>query len=146
MDRNKLKRQLRMHEGLQLQVYEDSVGKLTIGVGRNLEDRGITPDEAMYLLDNDITDFEAQISEAFPWYADLDDVRQRVLVDMGFNLGLAGLKGFRRMLQAVQERRYDDAATEMLASRWAEQVGQRARTLAEMMRSGQDPAPIDWIE
>lgn len=141
MNRARLKLQLVHHEGIRLKPYHDSVGKLTIGVGRNLDDVGITNLEAKVLLENDIERVEAELLAKLPVYAALDDVRQRVLMDMAFNMGVAGVLGFTQMLQAINLRDFGDAAREMLDSKWAKQVGPRAVELAEMMRSGQDPAP-----
>lgn len=117
--------------------YKDSVGLLTVGYGRNIEQRGISEDEAQYLLANDIADHRNELLVHAPWVQGLDDVRQAVLVDMAFNLGVPGLMGFRRMLAAVREGRWQRAAAEMLDSRWANQVGSRADELARMMLKGE---------
>lgn len=124
------------HEGLRLKPYRCTAGKLTIGVGRNLEDNGISPEEAQHLLDNDLARVERELTAAFPWFATLVPARRAVFMDMGFNLGLARLKGFRRMLQAVGRGDWERAAAEMGDSLWARQVGRRAERLAGMMRSG----------
>jgi lysozyme len=142
MDRAALVRQLRLHEGERLKPYRCTAGKLTIGVGRNLEDRGITAEESAYLLLNDVRTMEQGLAKALPWFTQLDDVRQRVLLDMGFNLGTQGLLEFRRTLEAVRTGQYQQAAAMMLESRWAGQVGQRARRLSQMMATGKDPAEL----
>jgi lysozyme len=142
IDHNRLIRQLRLHEGERLKPYRCTAGKLTIGVGRNLEDRGITAQEAAYLLGNDITSTQAALLKALPWVGTLDDVRQRVLIDMAFNMGLGTLLTFRRTLAAVQAGQYQQAAAMMLESRWAGQVGQRAKRLSQMMATGQDPREL----
>lgn len=139
MNRAALKAQLVRHEGLRLKPYRDTVGKLTIGVGRNLDDVGITEDEARTLLDNDVARVESHIARVVPAFSSLDDVRQRVLVDMAFNLGVPGLLKFKAMLAAVEARDFFHAALEMIDSRWAAQVGQRATRLAAMMETGTDP-------
>lgn len=138
MDHDKILEQLVVHEGLRTTVYKCPAGRLTIGVGRNLEDLGITPDEAMFLLANDVERCCAELDLTVPWWRALDDVRQRVLVDMVFNLGIRRFLGFKKMLRHVAAQAWDRAADEMLDSRWADQVGMRARTLSDMMRSGQD--------
>lgn len=132
-------RMLKLHEGVRLKPYTDTVGKLTLGIGRNLDDRGITQEEAEYLLSNDISDVWLQLVSQLPFFSRLDTVRQAVLIDMGFNLGTSGLMSFRNTLAAVADGRYADAASGMLASKWAEQVGRRAQRLAEMMRTGVVP-------
>lgn len=152
-DTEDLKDQLVKHEGLRLQVYKDPVGIDTIGVGRNLESRGIatrelkmmnktmkdiykhgiTRAEAMYLLANDIEDFEIELAENFPVVETLSAERQMVLVNMAFNLGIGGISQFNNMWKAIEQGNYDKAAEEMLDSRWARQVGYRAKELAEQM-------------
>jgi lysozyme len=128
--------QLVAHEGLRLKPYRDTVGKLTIGVGRNLDDVGISKGEALGLLSNDVERVMEQLDQAIPWWAKLDGVRRAVLIDMGFNMGLGGLLGFKQTLSAVQSGDYQGAADGLLASKWATQVGQRAQDLARMMRTG----------
>jgi len=124
------------HEGMRRKPYRCTAGKLTIGVGRNLDDRGISPDEAMYMLANDIRDSRRELSAAFPWFDKLDEVRQAVLIDMCVNLGLSRLQGFRNTLALIGVGKYEAAAQEMLDSKWAEQVGRRAQRLSRMMATG----------
>ena len=134
MDIEALKNQLILHEGLKLEPYECTAGKLTIGVGRNIEDIGITEDEARYLLDNDILRVCDELDRNLPWWRDLSDARQRVLVDMVFNLGISRFMQFQNTIAAIESGDYETAASEMLDSRWADQVGNRAKTLSRMMR------------
>lgn len=138
MNLTQLQKQLVLHEGCRLKPYRCTGGKLTIGIGRNLDDAGISRDEAMLLLRNDMARAIGAVRTELPWVDKLDDVRQRVLVDMAFNLGIDGLLAFKNTLAAVASGDYDRAATEMLNSRWAGQVGERARRLARMMRTGKD--------
>jgi lysozyme len=135
--------QLTRHEGIRLHAYQDSVGYWTIGIGRMIDKRlggGITTAEARYLLDNDIEKVLVGLDEALPWWQALDDVRQRVLADMTFNLGQAGLLKFKRTLALIEGGEYESAARAMLQSKWAAQVKGRAVRLAEMMRTGEDAA------
>lgn len=141
-DRAALIRQIRLHEGERLKPYRCTAGKLTIGVGRNLDDRGITTEESAMLLDNDIRLLEIELFRALPWASALDDVRQRVLLDMAFNLGLPGLLQFKRTLEAIRTGQYQQAATMMLDSLWARQVGQRAERLSRMMATGATPREL----
>ena len=141
-DRAALIRQIRLHEGERLKPYRCTAGKLTIGVGRNLDDRGITREESAMLLDNDIRLLEIELFRALPWASALDDVRQRVLLDMAFNLGLPGLLQFKRTLEAIRIGQYQQAATMMLDSLWARQVGQRAERLSRMMATGATPREL----
>ena len=128
--------QLIRHEGLELKLYECSEGKLSIGVGRNLEDRGITEEEAMILLRNDIMTHAAELAERFPGVRDFDSARYYVLVNMAFNLGVSRLAKFKKMWAALEDRNYELAAAEMLDSKWATQVGTRAIELSNIMRYG----------
>lgn len=139
---NDLVTMLTRHEGLRLKPYKDSVGKLTIGVGRNLDDVGISNDEARLLLTNDIIRTQADLDRLLPWWNNLDGIRRAVLTDMGFNMGVAGLCTFTQTLDAVQNGRYVEAADHMLHSKWAAQVGPRATELAAMMRTGQWPQEV----
>ena len=142
MDREALIRQLRLHEGERLKPYRCTAGKLTIGIGRNLEDRGITAAESAYLLANDIAAVQQQVLNALPWAAQLDDVRQRVLLDMAFNMGIGGLLQFKNTLATVKAGDYQRAASMMLDSRWATQVSQRAERLSRMMATGKTPREL----
>ena len=122
-----------MHEGLKLTPYRCTADKLTIGVGRNLDDVGITQDEAEYLLDNDILRCCDDLDRNMSWWRDLSETRQRVLVDMVFNLGISRFMKFQNAIDALANGNYKGAAEEMLDSRWANQVGQRAMRLANAM-------------
>lgn len=125
------------HEGLRLKPYRDTVGKLTIGVGRNLDDVGITEKEARFMLENDIVRIKKKLMEIFPWYPNLFKKRKDVVVNMVFNLGITRFTRFRKLIKAIQIQDYDQAAKEMLNSKWARQVGRRATELAQMMRDGE---------
>ena len=127
--------QLPIDEGKRSKPYKDTVGILTIGVGRNLE-KGLSDDEIALLLKNDIAEADKAARTVFPAFDSLTEARKAVLVNMAFNLGQARLAGFVNTLKAIAEGRYDDAADGMLASKWAVQVGQRAQRLAKAMRDG----------
>jgi len=121
-------------EGLRLHVYTDSLGIETIGVGRNLRDKGISEEEAVMLLNRDIVDAIEGVMHVCSVYSQLSRPRQLVLLSMSFNLG-PRLGKFVRFLGAVHLGHWDEAADEMMQSKWATQVGQRAITLATMMRT-----------
>ena len=140
MDRSALRKQLLRHEGLKLKPYRDTLGKLTIGCGRNLTDRGITINEAMTLLEHDIDQALSEATGHFAWFADLDEVRQRVIVDMIFNLGVGRFSEFQETIRAIQRHDWQTAALELLKSDWATQVGSRATRLATMMQTGENQA------
>jgi len=128
-------KQLELHEGIRLKPYYCTSGKLTIGIGRNLEDNGISKAEATFMLQNDLVRLIEELDNQIPWWRDLSDVRRRILVDMAFNMGTFGLTKFKNMLAAAREGDFDKAADEMMNSRWAEQVGQRAKRLSDAMRA-----------
>ena len=153
-----LLQELVKHEGLRLQVYQDTLGIDTIGIGRNLKDRGISKEEldeldiptidhiyeygiteadAMLLAENDVQIVEEELLRAHPCVEDLDAVRQLVLVDMAFNMGVPRLCKFKKMWNAVHEKKFDIAAKEMLDSRWANQVKSRSVKLANAMHNGE---------
>jgi lysozyme len=134
--RDIVRAQLRIDEDVRAKPYRDSVGKLTIGVGRNLDDVGLRPDEIALCLENDIAEAEADARVLFPGFDGLSANRRAVLVNMAFNLGRQRLAGFARFRAAVEARNFSVAAAEMLDSRWAEQVGIRARRLAQQMIEG----------
>jgi lysozyme len=136
VNRDKLRAELSRDEGREAKPYVDTVGKTTIGVGRNLTDTGLRQNEIDFLLENDIEDVEGQLDASLPWWRGMSDTRQRVLANMCFNLGIFGLLKFVRTLRAMQEGRYEDAAEFMVDSKWADQVGQRAQRLAKAMREG----------
>lgn len=160
-----IEEQLILHEGLRLEVYKCPAGYWTVGVGRNLEgkpltkseqerilgrsgltpdqvidilkERGVTKDEALFLLANDIEDAVKDLSH-FEWYENLDPVRKKVVIDMRYNLGPTRFREFRQMIAALARGDYKAAAAEMVDSAWYHQVGTRARRLVEMMRTGED--------
>ncbi len=137
MNKVKLAEQLKQHEGLRLKPYTDTVGKLTLGIGRNLEDKGITEQEALFMLNNDVDYFYSQLNKRLTWFNKLDDARQNVLVNMAFNLGIRGLLTFKMTLSLIEYGDYNNAATEMLNSVWAYQVCQRAIELSKQMATGE---------
>lgn len=120
------------HEGLKLKPYKCTAGKTTIGVGRNIEDNGITKEEALYLLRNDIESCR-QEALRYPWFEGLSEPRKNVIISMIFNLGLYRFSQFKNMIKALENEDYSEAARQMLDSRWATQVGNRAAELAKMM-------------
>ncbi|MFQ5545677.1 MAG: glycoside hydrolase family protein [Acidiferrobacterales bacterium] len=133
---SRLHEMLIRHEGLRLKPYHDTVGKLTIGVGRNLDDVGITREEALMLLDNDIAKVKREVKRAFPWFAQLNPVRKNIVLNMVFNIGLPRFRQFKKTIAAIKAKDWEEAASQMLDSRWARQVGRRARELATMMKAG----------
>jgi len=132
----KLIEQIKYHEGLRLKPYVCTAGKLTIGYGRNLEDRGITKYEAELLLSHDLAEVESQLKDKLEFWTALDHVRQAVLINMAFNIGINGLMKFKKTLTMIGDGDYSDAAIEMMDSRWAKQVPKRALDLSVQMDLG----------
>lgn len=127
------------HEGLKLEPYRCTSNKLTIGVGRNLEDCGISEDEARYLLKNDIQNFHEELTERFYFYKYLEGARKDALLNLAFNMGVPRLATFVKALDFMSQRKYTEAADEFLRSRWADQVGNRATEVAAMIRTNEYP-------
>lgn len=138
----KVETQLIVDEDLRLMPYRCPAGKLTIGVGRNLEDNGITREEAYYLCHNDVDTCHRQLSLAIPFYDRLPSDKKEILLNMCFNMGLTRLQGFRRMLAAMAVRDWESAAHEMEDSDWARQVGIRAKRLINKMRNNSPQPPL----
>ena len=122
-------------EGLRLKPYRCTAGKLSIGYGRNLDDVGITLEEAELLLKNDLEKAEKE-AEKFPVYSKLNQARKDVLIEMVFNMGYSRLSKFKKMFEALEKGDYSEAANQMLDSAWHTQVGKRAERLAYFMRIG----------
>lgn len=131
------KAMLYKNEGCVLRVYNDSLGIPTIGVGRNLRDKGISLEEADILFTHDLQSAVTSCQDKLSFFNTLDPIRKAVLVDMAFNLGINGLLKFKRMLSAVEEGDYTYASEELKDSRWYHQVGMRAERLIYMMKTGE---------
>lgn len=125
--------QLRRDEGVRPEMYVDSEGWLTIGVGHNLRARPLSDRAITVLLEDDVEATRGDLMAAHPWAGRLSAARFGVLLNMAFNLGVEGLGGFKKMLVAVQNERWEDAAQEILDSKYAEQVKDRAKRLAKQM-------------
>jgi lysozyme len=134
MNKEQLIQDLISDEGLRTEPYIDTVGKMTIGVGRNLDDNGISPAEAMFMLTNDIEMVETELDARLDWWRGLPDDAQRALCNMTFNIGWPRLSKFEKMLAALKDRDFEEAAAQALASKWATQVGQRAIRIAQLFR------------
>ena len=134
-ERERIEEQIRLHEGESLTPYVDTVGKITIGVGHNLSDRGISSKVSRLMLQEDLDEAITDLA-TFPWFGTLNAVRQRALIDLRFNLGYARFRTFKQMLKAFEMGDHKRAAMEMLHSKWAAQVGARATKLARMVETG----------
>jgi lysozyme len=132
----KLKNELIRDEARRAKPYQCSAGKLTIGVGWNLDDNGLPDDIIEQLFDISIANAENDAKSLFGNYSDLSPARQRVVINMAFNLGRKRLSGFKKMIAAVESGDWQEATEQMLDSRWSHQVGKRSWRLADMMRDG----------
>lgn len=121
----KLEAYITKHESLELKPYTDSVGKITIGIGRNLDDNGISESEASFMLYNDIRSAKTDLLSIFPNFKSLPDEVQIALIDMMFNLGKPRFKGFKKMIEAIRNGDFKEAARQAKDSHWCKQVGSR---------------------
>lgn len=121
------------HHGVKRKPYRDTRGKLTIGVGRNLDDTGISEGEAFQFLHTDVNRVRRGLDKYLPWWTGQPDAARLVLQNMAFQMDVNGLLGFERLLGAFQRHDYAAAAKEMLDSAWARQTPKRARELAELV-------------
>ena len=140
MNRNRLLKRIEKHEGYRQFVYLCPAGKLTLGIGRNVDEdggKGISRAEAKVLLSNDVDVFADQLSLTYAWFNYLDDIRKEAMVEMAFQLGMGGFSKFRNMIMAMGDRHHVKAALEMIDSRWHEQTPARCEELAEMVRTGE---------
>jgi lysozyme len=142
-----LKKQLARHEGDRPDLYDDADGKsfktkrtvighLTCGIGRNIEENGISEDEAQLMLANDINKVIKDLNDHIAWWNSLDEARSGVLANLCFNMGISRLLQFQLMLAALQTGDYTKAADEMVNSAWYKETGVRALELVNQMRTG----------
>jgi lysozyme len=129
------RKQLPIDEGVRKTPYKDSVGIPTIGIGRNLE-KGLSDAEIAFLLENDIVQADIDARALCPSFDSLSEPRKAVLVNMSFNLGKSRLAGFVKMLAAIADGKFDEAADQMKSSKWYVQVGERGKRLEKAMREG----------
>lgn len=135
--------QLELEEGVELKPYTDTVGKLTVGIGRNLTDVGVSLDEARYLAENDVSQAISELNK-YGWFAQLTPVRQVALISMMFNIGASRFAGFHLMIEALENGDYGGAATQMLDSLWATQVRSRSTRIAQMIRTNEWPTDVKY--
>jgi lysozyme len=139
MDFGKVKSQLREDEGVVPYAYKDSLGYLTIGVGRLIDkDKGgrLSEDEIDYLLNNDINKKYNELISKLPWIKDLDEVRQGALLNMSFQMGVEGLLKFKNSLLLIQMKQYQKAASNLMMSLWAKQTPNRAKRVSKQIETG----------
>lgn len=133
--KSKLRHLLIQHEGYEQKLYTDTKGKHTIGIGRNLDDRGVLPTEIDMMCDHDMQYFYDQLDSHFPWFSSLNEARQIALVDMCF-MGFKKFLSFKKMIVYLAKKDYSNAAIELLDSTYASQTGKRAIDLAAIIKLG----------
>ena len=126
------------HEGYRKYPYQCTAGRVTIGFGTNLSDRGLDEEEALYLLERDVAKARAELRHE-PYWLDIGEARQAALIDMVYNLGFPRFALFQRMREALFKGDYEAAARQAEASKWFGQVGRRGPRIVGMIRSGRWP-------
>ncbi len=109
---------IEQNEGFKSKVYKCPAGKLTIGYGRNLEDNGISKQEALVLLESDIMNIKLELEDKLSFFYALDDIRQNVLIEMAYNMGVPNLLKFKKTLESIEKHDFLSASKEMLNSKW----------------------------
>lgn len=143
MDIMQMAKELGFEEGNIPHAYKDHLGFWTIGVGFLIDERkggGLYPEEIAFILQNRVNRTWVKLQEKLPWITKVDEVRQRVLLSMAYQMGIDGLLGFKNTLKMVEAGDYQGAARGMLNSLWAKQTPNRAKRLADMMATGKPPA------
>jgi lysozyme len=131
-----LEAQLEIDEGKRNKMYLDSKGIPTIGIGHNLRDNPISDMAVRVIFEDDVANAEADARKLFPCFDDLTTARKAVIINMMFNMGYETFSQFHHTIEMINSGNYDAAASGMLQSAWANQVGQRANRLADAMRNG----------
>ena len=128
------KESLKKHEGYRQFSYLCTAGKVTVAYGRNLQDKGISEPEAMYLLENDIVECIQDLSALLKCWNTLSEYQQAALIDLRFNLGATGFRTFKKTIAALEAGDFQEAALQIMNSRYADQVHKRADDIAEWLQ------------
>lgn len=139
MNNNKLIEMLKRHEGVETHAYKCSASKITVGVGRNIDPEGglgLSETEINYLLQNDIDRITTELDFEYGWFLDLNEARQDAMIDISFNLGQTNLRKFKKALTAMSKGEWETAADEFMDSKWSKQVGNRAKEVTKIIRTG----------
>lgn len=132
--------QLRRDEGEKLHAYQDTLGYWTIGIGILIDQRkggGLRPEESEFIFRNRLKLLDEELSRVLPWLSKLDPARRGVMLNMAFQMGVMGLLGFKTTLAMVSAGKYQEAAKQMLQSKWAKQTPARAQRLSNQMATGE---------
>lgn len=136
---DELKKQLRIDEGYVRWAYQDSEGLWTIGIGTLIDQHGggLRDNEIQFIFNNRVAEKMAELSQELPWTDRLDDVRKGALINMSFQMGVQGLKGFPKMLASMQFNNFNGAYLDALDSKWAKQTPDRAKRIAKQILTGE---------
>jgi len=135
MNTERLRETITRHEGSRLNMYQDTLGIWTIGVGHNIQEKGISPAVMELMLDEDIEEAIVELKRSVSFFSKMPEQVQEALVNLSFNMGIPRLMQFKKTLAYLRDGDFEAAADELLDSRYAEQVGRRADEVAEMIRS-----------
>jgi len=135
MDMDRLRKTIIRHEGSRLKMYQDTLGIWTIGVGHNIQEKGISPDVMALILEEDLAEAIADLKRNISFFSDLPEQIQEALVNLCFNMGIPRLLQFKKTLAYLRDEDFKSAANELLDSRYAAQVGQRAIEISDMIRT-----------
>lgn len=133
--RDLLETELERDEGLRAKPYRDTVGKLTIGIGHNLDDKGLSREAISFIFREDIEEVERELDRRMPWWRTMTDARQRAIINMGFNMGVGALAGT-PTFELIRQGKYAEAGARLQGWKWASQVGQRAQRVIRMIIHG----------
>jgi lysozyme len=133
--REKITAWLFIDEGEKLKLYKDSVGIFTIGIGHNIQEKGISPATSRFIFNEDIDGCEKELNRSLPWWSSKPENVKLVLLNMCFNIGISRLLGFKKTLQLIKDDKFNEAAIEMLDSAWSAQVGNRAIRLSKLLQN-----------
>ena len=140
IDKAALAKKIKREEGVIRTAYQDHLGYWTIGAGRCIDKRkggGLSDEEIEYLLSNDIESRYDHLMAAYPWMERMDPIRLEAVIEMSFQLGMAGFGEFKQTIAALRDERYEHAAVCALQSVWAKQTPDRARRVARQIETGQ---------
>ena len=127
------------NEGYRQFIYQCTADKNTIGIGFNVDDVGLSLEESRVILRMRMTKIKEQLMDSYDWFYDIGECRQSALCDMAYQMGINGLKGFKKSLAYMTEHDYNAAASEFMNSRWARQTPQRAAKVTAMISTGEWP-------
>lgn len=136
MDLDRLNAQLRNDEGVRHTIYKDTRGIPTLAIGHNLLDP-ISDAAVNQIFADDVNEKIADLDRELPWWRNLTDARQNAIINMAFNLGVEGLRGFTTFLSLLQSGDYQGAADDLAATKWATQVGARADRIRNLIETGE---------